>query len=444
MDKYSDKLINSDFAIAVWGCGYIGLSTMCSFAQKGVKCIGYDVNDDAIKKIKINPADYLKEYKYWQGFDFSYLFKKNRIMVKHVSEAIVDKENILVHFLCVPTEKNGIPHLQAVDDVIDNIISLYKSDNKEILLIVESTLIPGTAKKIEDKLEKEAPNIQLCISPRRDWFDCSEHNLENLERVCGAVTVKGYEMAADVLSIVCKKLIRASDYQYAELTKTVENAYRHLDITFANQLTDAFPHLDIREVLRLASTKWNVGYFYPSIGTGGYCIPLSSKYILAGTEVSSSLGLLRETVKYDDDRPIDIADILMRKGVKKIGILGLSYKHNMKVEKSSPSMKISEYLSSNGVEVYMNDPYYNEEELKNLANANMFDCFDYKFYKDFDAVILSTDHRIYNLLDFQKVISNIVKCKIIVDNTALWSKYAGEIFEKGIDYSLIGSAGWRK
>ena len=92
---------------------------------------------------------------------------------------------------------------------------------------------------------------------------------------------KSTKVTKDVLSIVCKKLHPASSYKVSEMVKSVENAYRHMDITLANQLSLAFPRDNIREVLKLVGTKWNVEAFHPGIGAGGYCIPLSSRYILS-------------------------------------------------------------------------------------------------------------------------------------------------------------------
>ena len=68
----------------------------------------------------------------------------------------------------------------------------------------------------------------------------------------------------DILSIVCKKLHAASSYKVSEMVKSVENAYRHMDITLANQLSLAFPKDNIREVLKLVGTKWNLETFFKS------------------------------------------------------------------------------------------------------------------------------------------------------------------------------------
>ena len=106
------------------------------------------------------------------------------------------------------------------------------------------------------------------------------------------------------------------------MVKSVENAYRHMDITLANQLSVAFPNDNIREVLKLVGTKWNVETFHPGIGSGGYCIPLSSRYVLSQVRDKKKLTLLRETVKTDDNMSLTISNSIVKKKLKKLVFLG--------------------------------------------------------------------------------------------------------------------------
>ena len=78
------------------------------------------------------------------------------------------------------------------------------------------------------------------------------------------------------------------------MAKSVENAFRQMDITLANQLSLAYPKENIREVLKLVGTKWNVNTYFPGFGTGGYCIPLSSQYVLNQVKKKSSLTFKQE------------------------------------------------------------------------------------------------------------------------------------------------------
>ena len=194
-------------------------------------------------------------------------------------------------------------------------------------------------------------NILLSVAPRRDWFIEGVKNLENLDRVYGSTDTKSAKVTRDVLSIVCKKLHLASSYKVSEMVKSVENAYRHMDITLANQLSLAFPKDNIREVLKLVGTKWNIETFHPGIGTGGYCIPLSSRYILSQVKSRNKLSLLRETIKTDDGMSRVVANSIANKGFKKVGILGLSYKGDLKVSVLSKVIPLVKSLTKRRLKV---------------------------------------------------------------------------------------------
>ena len=282
--KYKNLLKSKKFKIAVWGTGYIGLSTMVYFAKKKIKCVGFDINKKKIEKINSGSLP-LEDLKKWFGFDIRGLVRQKYLKATSDYKTLIT-EDFLVHFIAIPTEKDGKPYYKPLMSVLENISKINRNVKNPPIIIVESTLAPKVSdKKIIPFLKKKklevGKNILLSIAPRRDWFIEGGKNLENLDRVYGSTDVRSTKVARDVLSIVCKKLHLASSYKVSEMVKSVENAYRHMDITLANQLSLAFPKDNIREVLKLVGTKWNLETFHPGIGAGGYCIPLSSRYILS-------------------------------------------------------------------------------------------------------------------------------------------------------------------
>jgi len=291
--NYKKLLKSKKFKIAIWGTGYIGLSTMVYFSKEKIKCVGYDIDRKKVRKINsgILPQADLKN---WFGFDITKLVKNNYLKATSKYSELIS-ENFLAHFIAVPTEKNGKPYFKALFDVLSK-ISKIRGKNIKIppIIVVESTLAPKVSDKkiipfFKKKKLKLGQDILFSVAPRRDWFIEGVKNLKNLDRVYGSTDIKSAKVAKDVLSIVCKKLHMASSYKVSEMVKSVENAYRHMDITLANQLSLAFPKDNMREVLKLVGTKWNLETFHPGIGAGGYCIPLSSRYILSQVRDNNKL-----------------------------------------------------------------------------------------------------------------------------------------------------------
>ena len=435
--NYKNLLKSKKFKIAVWGTGYIGLSTMVYFAKKKIKCIGYDINKEKIKKINSGTLP-LEDLRKWFGFDIRGLVKQNYLKGTSNYKNLITKE-FLVHFIAIPTEKNGKPYYKPLMSVLNNISKIKQENKTPPIVIVESTLAPKVSdKKIIPFLKKKkmiiGKNILLSVAPRRDWFIEGGKNLENLDRVYGSTDKKSTKVTKDVLSIVCKKLHVASSYKVSEMVKSVENAYRHMDITLANQLSLAFPKDNIREVLKLVGTKWNVEAFHPGIGAGGYCIPLSSRYILSQVENANKLSLLRETVKTDDGMSKLIANSIAKRGLKKIGVLGLSYKGDLKVSVLSKVIPLIKFLIKKKIKVKLYDPYFSNKEIYDAARVKTF-----SFPKDlpnFDGLILSVDHKQFKIR--KKILEKYLKnCKLIIDHDGAWKKY-----NLKNNYYLSGDRGW--
>ncbi len=439
-----EKLLSGEKSIAIWGTGFIGFTTMANFAHNGIKCVGFDVDKEKVRAInggKI-PIDNLE---YWLGFEVDGLVKSG-LMRSTTDWHEAMSPDIAVHFVSIPTEKEGKPYDYILIDVIKKLAMLKKVKNGDPpLVIVESTLTPGRSDKIILPLFKEAgievgKDILFGVAPRRDWFVSPEKSLKKLPRVFGGTTAKTTGMMKDVLSIVCENLVPSPDHKHAEMVKSIENAYRHMDITLANQLSLAYPEVDIKEVLRLVGTKWNVGTFHPSFGTGGYCIPLSSQYVMLGASKPEHLTILKETIESDSKQPDIVAENLVKRGAKKVGILGLAYKGDIKVSILSPTIKLARKLAALGVEVKVNDPYYSKEDIRKIAGTESFDFPD--GLKEFDTLLIVADHQHYRFTPHNVILSSLPNCRLVLDNTEIWKDIDFE--GKGIEYHIAGDAGWIK
>jgi nucleotide sugar dehydrogenase len=415
---------------------------MANFAAEGVTCVGTDVSDTIVSTINSGKTP-VPNMEYWLGFDTKYLVESG-MMTATVDWKKVLTAEFAVHMIAIPTEKEDKPWDGALEDVMTKIASHAPRFQDPLLVIIESTLTPNkTDDLVIPVLEKNGlqvgRDILLGVAPRRDWFISPEKNLRTLPRIVGGTTPDTSKLMVEVLSIVCDKLIPAPDHRHAEIVKSVENAYRHMEITLANQLSLAYPSLNMIEVLRLVGTKWNVNVYHPSFGSGGYCIPLSSKYVLEGAEKPEYLTLLKETVSTDSRLPSIVANRIADKGFKNVGILGLSYKGDLKVHVLSPALRISKTLIERGVKVKINDPYYAREEIKKLTNADTFPFPE--GLSEFDCVVIVAGHRLYKAIPEAKLLAHLKKCKLILDNLEeTWRTF--DWHSTGIEYHISGDSNW--
>ena len=441
-----DDLLFEGKRIGIWGLGYVGFSTMSHFAAKGVKCIGYDTNKETVERINKKELPYNDTMFYWIGFDTIPLVEKGLMQATNNYKDLF-KDDVIAHLICVPTEKDGEPWDVPLLDISNKIIHHFKNKKlkQDYYIIIESTVSPDKVDEFVKLFEDAGLNqddsyenaIYLGAAPRRDWFVSADKNLKTLPRIIGAVTPFGEDVIEDIYKIICDKVIPASGMKEAALVKSVENALRQLNITFANELALAYPDTDIREVLRLAATKWNIPYYHPSIGSGGYCLPLAPKYVLRGAKYPEMIELLTKSIESNNIQPWIISQEIIESGFKKIGIMGLSYTKNLKVDILSPSKKIANDLRKAGLDVRVNDPFYTDEEIKKLTGCEVF-----KYPDDldkFDMVLVVNDHDQYKQVDKRKLFKKLNKVKFIMDNVGLWEKYRS-YFQ--INYKTIGESNW--
>lgn len=452
MHKIVRELKHGEKGVAVWGLGYIGYSSMAYFARAGIRCVGFDVLEEKVKQINENGKlqhkgeTSLPNLDFWIGFDVEPMLHDGLIKATSNWKDLISNE-FPVHLVAVPTEKadetgQHRPYTKHLKDVFEN-LARYRNIKTDYppLVIVESTLptyildeliVPLLAKK-GLKLGKD---ILLGIAPRRDWFVDPDKTLKTLPRVVGGTNKETTDLMADVLGLICDTVLKADDHNHASIVKSIENAYRQMEITLANQLSVAYPDLNMKHILKLVGTKWNIGTYHPSFGTGGYCIPLAPHYVLEGAKNPDALTLLKHSVEFDDQHPERVVRSLVERGVKKVGILGVAYTSDIKVHVLSPAVKITKLLQEQGIEVKVNDPYYSERELREITGAETF-AFP-EGLAEFDTVLVVSGHSKYRYTNHDLIKKNLKKCRLILDNTGAWK----HIHFGSIEYHEAGDKNW--
>ena len=208
--------------VAVWGTGFIGLSTMAYFARRGIKCIGYDLAPQIVEEIN-NGKITLTGLQQWLGFSIGPLVKNGLMHATTNVSEILDDPATKVHFIAIPTERNGKPWDGALFDVSKK-LSAKKVENGPDLVVVESTLAPGQCDNIlVDTLKKSGRQVPrdflVAVAPRRDWFDNPGLNLNTIPRVVGGIDEESTKEATSVASIVCSKIVQVSSHRVAELER---------------------------------------------------------------------------------------------------------------------------------------------------------------------------------------------------------------------------------
>ncbi|MBN2459175.1 nucleotide sugar dehydrogenase [Candidatus Woesearchaeota archaeon] len=441
MSILSEQLKHGKKIIGVWGLGFIGFSSMAYFAKAGIHCLGTDIYEQRVRDINQGKPE-IPNLEYWIAFDTKQLAKAGLMKATPDWKKLIDKD-VAVHLITIPTEKDGKPYFEILKDVVAKLCSFkgIKTDSPP-LVIIESTMTPTAVDKtviplFEKNGLKVGKDILLGVAPRRDWFVSPDKTLATLPRVVGGTTPETTQIMKEVLGIICNTVLEAHDHKHAAIVKSIENAYRQVEITLANQLSLAYPDLDMVQILKLAGTKWNVGTYHPSFGTGGYCVPLAPQYVLEGAAHPEALTILKASLETDFSQPRRVVEMIKKRGFKKVGILGLAYVGDLKVQTLSPTIGIAKELKKEKISVKVHDPLFTPEEIKQHTGAEPFDFPE--GLNEFDIVLMVANHSQYKYTSHQDIKSNLKNCKVMLDNMGFWKEIE---FGNGMEYYEAGGPNW--
>ncbi|MFF3689988.1 UDP binding domain-containing protein [Streptomyces sp. NPDC002187] len=354
--------------ITIWGAGFIGLSAATAFVQEGFRCSVVDVNASRVRCINAGTVPL-------PGFEDRVHLDPQALRdgrLRAVSPDDTDALDAQIHLICVNTERGGKAFRDPLQAVLKAIGSAHRAD-RELLVSIESTVSVRWLDLVLPLLTGATgvvgTGIHLATAPRRDWLLDPEMNLRSLPRVVGTLNPASQPLVTELYGTVSDVVHMTGDWTRAALSKSVENLYRYVDLVLTNQLAEAYPDLDMAEVFRLAGTKWNVPTLHPSIGIGGYCIPLSPHYAGDGLLGEGQLPLVDSALNWDATHSSRVAQWLTSKFDGPIGILGVSYAPDVLLPQGSPTLALAAALSARGADVRLHDPFLSTEEVIALGEG---------------------------------------------------------------------------
>ncbi|MCL2134975.1 MAG: NAD(P)-binding domain-containing protein [Candidatus Bathyarchaeota archaeon] len=255
--------------VCVIGLGQIGFPVAKYITTKGYNVWGLDINPVAVE----------------------YGIQKGKFKATTQWDQLPKAD---VYIICVTTGQiNNQADLTAVFQVSKKIAE--KADITT-LVAIESTILPGTSKKIFEEIFKN--KVLLVHAPHRYWADQEDKYGVNQVRVIGGVNTEsleaGMKFYKDQLGIPMHKV---SSVEVAEMCKIIENSHRYLQIAFAENLKMMCAHIDLNfdELREAMNTKWNVDLPEARDGIGRHCLPKDIRYV---TSLTPSI-LLNSAIEVD-------------------------------------------------------------------------------------------------------------------------------------------------
>jgi len=422
--------------VAIVGLGYVGLPLACLCAEKGCKVYGLDIDKNKVDSINRSESPINDDYIINKLKNL-----KNKICATTSPNDCIPNSDVVV--VCVPTpvDRDNSPDLTAIMNSISTISKFIKQGT---LLIVESTIYPGTIEEVVlPILQKQKFNIQkndllVAHCPERIDPGNKKWTIDMLPRVVGGITKEATKKAAEFYKeILNADVLELSSVKAAEATKIMENTFRDINIAFVNEMAQSFDKagIDILEVIKGASTKpFAFMPHYPGAGVGGHCISQDPYYMIEkGRQLGFNHEFLMLARKINNYMPHYTIELLenelekLKKSIKnaKVGVLGLAYKGNVDDTRESPAFEVINILKTKGTEVFVFDPHVktgsNVRDLDELLNKS-------------DYIVLVTDHNEFKQMDLEKLEKH--KIHVVIDGRNCLDKE--KIKSMGIFYHGIG------
>jgi UDP-N-acetyl-D-mannosaminuronic acid dehydrogenase len=310
--------------------------------------------------------------------------------------------------------------------IIDASVKIGKRLQPEQLIIVESTVSPGTTKsQIKRTLEEESgfeagSQFFLAHCPERAIPGNSLHEMQFNDRIIGGINQESTSRACDLYKLISKGEILATDSTTAETVKLVENASRDVSIAFANETALICEKLGVNvfDVIKFANQHPRVSILQPGTGVGGHCLPIDPWFLI---EKFSSAKIIPSARYVNDFMPKHVFD-LVKMAVKykrklresKIVILGLAYKADVDDTRESPSAAISHYLKEAGAHVVGYDPLVSNCDF--LQTESSVEAA----VKEADCLILVVNHAQFQSINWQKT-RRKMRTPILLDGSNFFS-----------------------
>lgn len=420
--ELKNKIEQKEARLAVIGLGYVGLPVACVFAEAGFNVLGIELRYERVENINsgILPMD---------GEEPGLAEVLSRAISSGKLKASTDYQelrnnDVILIAVETPVDSHNIPHYEALRA---SLCALGAEIRPGTLVIVESTIAPGTMSEVVLPILEQESRLKA----NQDFFlgNCPERvmpgkllkNIRTISRVVGGMTPETASTIKALYAHIVKADLDPTDCVTAELVKTAENAYRDVQIAFANEVALICEAAggnvwDVRELVNKSPGRQML---MPGAGVGGHCIPKDPWLLAYGAkEKDVPVRLIPAARAVNDGMPHHMVQIVERALMSagrvlkesRILVMGYSYLENSDDIRNSPSESMTRELRQSGAQVRIHDPFVKDfnGDVAELANG----CH---------AIVAMVRHNEYLHLDLSELRSRM-HTPILVDGRHLYDE----------------------
>jgi len=346
--------------VCVVGLGYVGLPTAVTLASRGHQVIGCDIDPTVLAKLRTGAAHFREP-------ELDMLLAA--ALATGALRVQAEPDVADYHIIAVPTPLNAArgAELGHVDAALASLAPVLRDGDT---LVLESTVPVGTTQRLAATLARLRPDlhrpgqgagrVHLAHCPERVLPGRMLAEIVANDRIIGGLTLACAQRAAALYASFSTGAALLTDARTAELVKLLENAFRDVNIAFANEAASicARHGIDPWQAIALANRHPRVQVLRPGPGVGGHCIAVDPWFLVEGAPEEARL--IRLAREVNDARPAAVAAQVQAAaralGEGAVACLGLSYKPDVDDLRGSPALAVVTQLARAGLQVLVVEP----------------------------------------------------------------------------------------
>ncbi len=451
--------------VAVFGLGYVGLTTALALDAANIRVVGYDIDHDKLDKLKNGEL-----CMYEPGLEN--LVKNHNILVtSNPNVALQDDVKIVLVCVGTPSYDDGSINLEYVFNCMEDIAIGLADREESLLIILKSTVLPGTSEECINVLEqfsdkRHGQGFGFVMSPEFLREGSALNDTINPDKI---VIGFKYDAEREMATELYEQMLRGHDrepnydifvdcnYMNAEFIKYANNACLATKISFMNDmatLCESVPGADIKVIEKALGMDYRISPHFLSagLGYGGSCFPKDVQALIRFAENIGMDPILlheiqginlsqrdwpeyiirsiyrNETEYDDDDHSGDLSHL-------RVAVLGLAFKPNTDDMRDAPSVEIIRNLTMRGADIIVHDPEAMENAGKALFTTVTYADDIYEALTGADCVIVVTEWKEYTYIK-PATFKKLMRRPVVIDGRRIYDPQ--EMLGAGIEYYGVG------
>lgn len=362
--------------ISIFGLGYVGCVSLGCLARNGHTIVGVDVSETKVRQINNGLPTIIEK-------DIDIIIKeehqKGKISATTDFVKAVKETEISIIAVGTPSTSTGHLNLDFIFKVVENIGEALKEKDDFQIVVIRSTVLPGTANKCAEIIEKisgKKTDVHFTVISNPEFLregTAVEDYFNPPITLIGSTNKEAAQKLATLYSNLPGQIV-ITELQVAEVMKYVNNTFHALKISFANEVGNicSAMKIDSHKVMEIfcMDKELNISpyYFKPGFAYGGSCLPKDLKGLQTlAHDLYVDAPLIQSIDKTNQVQISRAIEMIVQSGKRKLAFLGLSFKQGTDDLRNSPAVAVIEAIIGKGFDVEI---YDKNVQLSKLTGTN--------------------------------------------------------------------------